>query len=167
MNKTSQNKWKIINQILQENKEKIRPGNFHFYNISHSSIVAKKTEEFSSQCDICKQNLEILLNLAKKLPDALGTDIITSDTKLFENQMEKVVKHLKDKHDQRFAGYYTSLYSFLGLLIGIISGIIISFIFNKKIFTNYLFISIIFNLLIGRFAGNLKDRKFFKENKLI
>jgi hypothetical protein len=159
------NWYELFFENLDQNKEKLTPGDFRFYNIERLPIIAKKTNEFSSGCIDCKHNLTELEDLAQNLPEFINT---TRQNRIdFEKKLTKITAHLKRKHKLQFATYYLSLYTILGFLAGLIAGSLVSYSVTGDLNINYLMISGVAGLILGRIAGNSKERKLRKESGLI
>ena len=159
------NWYELFFESLDNNKDKITPGDFRFYNIERLPIIAKRTNEFSSGCIDCKHNLTELDSLAKNLPEFINT---TRENRVdFEKKLSGITTHLKRKHKLQFATYYISLYTIVGFLAGIIVGSLISYTVNGTFDINYLMISGVAGLILGRIARNSKEKKLRKDSGLI
>jgi hypothetical protein len=161
----SKNWNELFFETLDKNKEKITPSDFRFYNIERLPIIAKKTNEFSAVCIDCKHYLAELDDMALNLPDFINTS--RENRVIFEKKLSKITTHLKREHKLQFATYYLSLYTVTGFLTGIIAGSLISYSVTGTFDINYLMISGVAGLILGRIMGNSKEKKLRKESGLI
>jgi hypothetical protein len=154
------NNWyKEIIDRLDSIKDNIEPSDFRFYNITHLPIVIKQSLNHSSNCRVCKSNLPIIDEIVASFPQILTKNLkIRKD---FDKKKNKIEQHLIKKHGLRFAGYYQSLYTLLGILTAITIALLINLINNSPAFNNLSIIAISIGLVVGRITGNVVDRKIY------
>ena len=141
---------------LDEKKDDIEPGDIRFYNIERIPILAKKTVHFSSDCPVCLENISKLDQLIAMLPECME---IQGDRIQFEKEKNKIEKHLKINHALRFENHFTSLFTLLGLIIGIAAGLIYCYTRYGYLEQNSILISTAIGLFAGRIVGIRRDRK--------
>ena len=152
-----------LNQLvldLEAKTKDINPGEFRFYNIAHFPIIAQKTIEYSSNCSICKNNLNTIEHLVRSLPESLSQD--AKIRKQFEANKNNLEKHLQKKHKCHFPGYYAALGSLVGLILGIIFAVAYWYFTDTPAFNKLSLIALAMFLLLARGAGILADRNIFK-----
>ena len=159
---------KIISEIifnnLESQKEHFTPSDFRFYNIGHLPILAKRSETYSNECPICKNNLHALAlqseQLSKKLQDF-------KKRKAFDALKRDIERHLKHEHGHRYPGHYLALYSFIGTTIGLALGYPVARILTPLDQTNTWLIITGAMLIIATIMGKQKDKKLAKADKQI
>ena len=160
MNSWSENFYSRLEKI----KDQIPKSDFRFYNLGHLPLVVKKTEEFSKQCEACQLNQKILDQLVDMMPVCFEKH----DTRRkFEKEKSRIEKHLHRKHQVYYIHFHYSLFSFLGIIAGLIAGIILSLFFLGKLSINYLLIASILGLFFGQIAGKYFDRKKYQNKDQI
>ena len=156
MNSWSENYYAKLEQI----RDKITASDFRFFNLGHLPLIARKTEELSENCPICKINIQALDYIASMLPDCLHAP---ESRKTFEKEKSRIERHLHNAHNVRYANFYYAFYSFFGVITGIFAGIAASMTFLKEINLNFLLISGILGLLAGQIIGKRLDRKKYHD----
>ncbi len=124
--------------------------------------IVSKVGDFAHSCKEC--------NSYKKQLEDFSIDpksYVTFNKKLkeFDAFLNVVSKHLETEHQIRAIRYYTSLYSFYGMLAGAIIGAGGVFLVNQeKVYAGVL-IGWMIGLVIGRLIGVKKDSNHKKMNK--
>jgi F0F1-type ATP synthase assembly protein I len=149
-------------KILESKIQEIDPSDFRFYNIAHIPIIAKQTDAFSSTCEKCAENRAIIDNLLDHLQDSLSDD--ADKRKTFDINKSSIEAHLKKEHNCHFPGYYTALWSLIGLIGGFLTAASISYFTNQSIFNKLSLMALAVFLMLGRGIGVLTDRKVFRNN---
>ena len=149
---------------LEKIREQIPKSDFRFYNLGHLPLVAKKTEEFSKQCEICQSNQKILDQLVEMMPGCFENH---HTRRKFDKEKSRIEKHLHRKHQVHYAHFQYSLFSFLGILAGLLAGVLLSLFFTGALSINYLLIASISGLFLGQVAGKYYDRKKYQNKDQI
>ncbi len=146
---------------LENVKDDLHPSDFRFYNISHLPLIIKNTIENSETCQLCNENINPLDELVNSMPNCFEN---SSDRKKFEQNKHKIEKHLKKGHGMKLPGYYTALFSFIGIITAIIAAIFIHLLKEIPLFNEVILITLALGILIGRGIGSLLDRNIFSKN---
>lgn len=158
-----ENSWHIqIFNVLEKKKESLEPGDFKFYNIAHFPLLAKYTEIHAKKCKECSDNTTLLNEIVDSLPEALNNN--ASDRKSFETKKTKIENHLKRAHNMRFPGFYISLISLIGISIGFLISLIFNYTFQNPLLNNLTLMGLAVGLVGGVFVGKLFDKKIFLKN---
>ncbi len=152
-------------ETLEKSKHEISKADFRFYNISRLLLIAQKTLENRKQCKQCDSHLILLESHAQNLKQYIQTT--NKKRKDFDIQLNRIIKHLRKEHGITFAFYYTSLFTFLGLLTGIVTGTIVLLTLSTALKEIFFLIFVVSGLAIGRIFGYFKDKKAHKNNKQI
>lgn len=147
-------------QALDKKKKKLHPSDFRLYNIARMPILANKTLEYSSNCTICKFNIQLLEELVNTLPDCLNHK---ESRKIFELNKDNIVSHLEKVHMLKLASYYSSLFTFLGLITGGITGLILMLSVMNSGNTILIFMAI--GMISGFLIGRIKDKRRYRQKK--
>lgn len=135
-----------------------------FMNVRLLNNSAKKLDEFAPECNICKQYKrdyeEILPEVVKRIDESQFRDS-------YEKKLVAVSKHLEQQHGLMPKGYFTSFYTFVGLLIGLSLGAGIAFLIKEDFVYTGLFWGGFSGVFAGRLLGLLKDKNMTKIGRSI
>ena len=149
-------------QRLEEIKDEIGPSDFQFYNIAHFPIIYKNLLEHQDLCSTCCEKLASFEKIAGELPGNISGNPL--ERKKFESEKTQIEEHLKKSHNMHFPGYYTSLGSLLGIVIGGISVFMLNFFVFGEMFNRLTLIGFAAGIIVGRLIGALIDRNIFRRN---
>ncbi len=156
--------WLVkIHNNLEINQEKISSKDFVFFNVDMIEKAAKQTVKFLKTCQTCQQNKEELLALSTEFPELLET---IGGRRKFTNRLDKVLKHLRKEHGIYPKGYFTGLYTLIGVLIGFVLSLLATWSKFLSFFSSML-IFLGLGTIIGWFAGLIKDGKIARSQKQI
>ncbi len=126
------------------------------------SRIVHKVGFFSDSCKECNSYKKQLEDFAI---DPKSYITFSNKIKEFDVFINIVSKHLETEHKIRPIRYYTSLYSFFGMLIGSLIGVLINYLISEeKLFSGAL-IGWVVGLVIGRLIGVKKDYNNKNNNK--
>jgi len=150
---------KSIKINIENQKEEIFKRDYKFFKIDRLERIAERIDIFSDECEICeefkKEVEDLSVNTAKLIN---GTP---KERSSFEKRNEKIVKHLKNKHDLVHKDWYTSVYSLAGFATGIIVFGLIALLFDIR----YLIFSLLFGFTLGIITGRIIGRKKDKQKE--
>ncbi len=130
-----------------------------YINMRLLNNTAKKIDEFAHNCTVCKQYKsdynELLPELVKRIEES-------NFRNKYEQKLVEVSKHLKKSHSIMPKKYYASLYTFIGILIGLAVSYGITYSFYPNLILIALLYGTFTGLIIGRIIGLLKDKKLSK-----
>ncbi len=154
--------WLVkIHNNLKVNREKINSKDFVFFNVDLVEKAAGHTIKFIKSCQTCQQNKDELLALSTQFPQLLDT---ISGRRQFTNRLDKVLTHLRKEHGIYPKGYFTGLYTMLGVLSGFAISLIITGLKILSFFSSML-IFLGLGTIIGWLTGVIKDSKIAKAQK--
>ncbi len=147
-----------IKQNLDNQQEKLNPKDRKFFNLDILMDLARFTQKFSYQCDVCKANKDIITDLSLTMSDKIDT---LEGRRDITKKLDKLTTHLRKKHKLFIRRYVSSLYAVIGLLIGLLAGIGIGYFTGQMKF--FILIGGATGLFIGTIAGGIKE-KILKNN---
>lgn len=126
--------------------------------------LGKLLEKKSQSCDECKI---FWLELQKS---TIYIDEFFNDgntfQKDFDDLVSKIIHHLKNKHSIKAKGLILSIYTSLGMLIGVFIGYVVSATLLAITLKAGLALGWLMGVLIGWFVGKLKEKKLGRQNLL-
>lgn len=161
------NTWShVIHKEIQSEKEKIYAKDYKFYKVDRLERIAVRLDEFSETCVHCDEFKVEVEFLSKSI-----SEMINNDPKLrseFEKRNEVIVEHLKNTHNLVPEIYFSSRYSFWGILIGLLIGIICSLSISTEYMSEfYILVGFGLGLFVGRIFGMKKDVEARKRNLIL
>ena len=84
----------------------------------------------------------------------------------FENLVELIMQHLKVRHRIRPKGYLLSLYTLIGIGIGLITGVFVAWLFLAGEFKGSVILGWLIGMILGWFAGIRKENKMRKAGQI-
>ncbi|MFH2095730.1 MAG: hypothetical protein ABIJ16_08500 [Bacteroidota bacterium] len=158
-------KWtKDVSERVNELKEQLTLREFNFYQLNKLIIIAEVLDRELAGCSICNELMSSLMKFVNELPDS------TQNRELritYETDTEKLVKHLRKEHGFYLQKFYNYTWSFYGMLVGVICGVMLAFSGITVSKASMILTCWFGGLVIGRIAGGWKDRKLKKAGKQI
>ncbi len=156
--------WLVkIHKNLLEQKEKIHKKDFRFFQIDILLELARRSQIFSNSCDVCRANKQVIEDLSVSVADKINTIKGRNEV---TKQIDKIVQHLKKKHKIYIKGYFLAVGSFWGILIGTVLGLVVGELFDFQLISS-VSAGFVIGLFVGRFLGNIFEKKAGSENRLI
>ena len=155
---------KIENQIIEQN-EKLYKKDFKFYQVDTLLKLAKKADELSDNCQTCKHLKPSIEEIAENLSDYLKGDV--GSRKKFEKKVDEINGHIRNVHKIYPSQFYLYTYSFAGIAIGILSGLLCSYPFGTSYLKQGIFIGFVSGLIAGRIIGKIRDKKLRSKGKIL
>jgi tetrahydromethanopterin S-methyltransferase subunit G len=133
-----------------------------YVNVRLLNNSAKKIDEYALECDICKQFKSdyeaILPKVVERVKDAEFRD-------MYEKKLVEVSKHLENIHGIMPKRYYASLYTLIGIVLGLFLGYVLMYFINPDLLYTGLFYGGIIGIVTGRLLGLRKDKKLTLKGK--
>ena len=153
----------IIN-IIDSKLEGIKDKEIRFYRIDEFKRNIQRTDEFSSGCPYCQKEKMNISDVVKKLDEAIN--VPGRSRREYDRLIGRLSSHMHKQHGFVAPYYYTYLFSFFGMVAGLLLGYIL-----QKLFPVYnwemLLIGFTLGIIPGYFIGNFKDKKIRSEKKLL
>ncbi len=150
-----------IHNNLKINGESVNSKDYVFFNVEMIEKAARHTVKFIKSCQTCQQNKDELLALSEQFPQMLDT---ISGRRQFTNRLDKVLKHLRKEHGIYPKGYFTGLYTMVGVLAGFAVSLIVTGLKILSFFSSML-IFLGLGTIIGWVWGLIKDGKIARSQK--
>ncbi|MCF6184102.1 MAG: hypothetical protein L3J56_05675 [Bacteroidales bacterium] len=151
---------KKLNDEIELKKEEIFKRDYKFFKIDRLERINERIDIFSDDCEQCQNFKKEAEDIVSKLPAYInGTPGMRGE---YEKRTEKIVKHLKHKHGLVPEQYYSSIWSFTGLLSGTLIFGFTAYLINNGFLKWGLFLGFTIGIIAGRIYGNRKDK--FKQN---
>lgn len=158
-------KWSVLFHMKIDTQiKKIHAKDIAFYHIPQLKKMADITDEHRAQCQQCGKNTAILDQLSDNLPDLFDGSI--AGKKKYEEKFFAIEKHIMQDHGYRKNNYYTSVFTFWGMIVGAAIGYLAGILFLGGWIMQPILITSVLGLAGGRWYGYVRNNKL-KENKLI
>ena len=135
-----------LKQKLDEQEEKLNPKDKKFFNLGIIMDLGRFSQKFSYECDVCKQNKELLMGMTEHLADSINT---LEGRRDITKKLDIVTSHLRKKHKMYIRRYISSLYTVLIMTIGLLGGVIFG------LFSGTYKIPILVGGAVGLFIGSI------------
>lgn len=136
------------------------------YNLLKISFLRRLIEEsliHSTSCEICKENLEVLEKMIEEIP---YLDLIDHRSP-YEKKFNANRTHFHKKHGFIQPYQNTTIYTLLGILIGVTPVLVWLYIEKGTFLLDPVLAGSALGLVIGYFWGSFKDAKYRKAKKII
>lgn len=84
----------------------------------------------------------------------------------FENLVSLIMQHLKAYHQIRPKGYILSLYTLIGIVLGLLLGVFVAVAFLDDDFKGSVILGWLIGMMLGWFAGARKEKKMRKNMQI-
>ena len=147
--------------------EKFTAAQIRYFRPDRFIKMAGRIEEFKSDCKICETYFDEAVKVISRLKTEKG--ISEEAFYLYNNLFKKITEHLRINHKLVFPRYYSSIFTLIGILSGLVIWLVIWRFLGAKIdliFDNRtMFLIFGFaGLSIGRLVGSRKDKKIQELN---
>ncbi len=152
--------YKKLEKTAIEQNDLLYKNDFKFFQVDTFLKMAQKIDYFAGECDFCKESKEVSEELAENLFDYLKGDL--KSRKAFEKKINAMHDHLRKKHRVYPPSYFISLYSLLGVILGLLGGALIAYLTIPGFMQQSLLFGFVIGLIAGRILGKIKDKKQFE-----
>lgn len=149
---------------IEAKTEGIRDKEIRFYRIEELKRNINRIDEFSKSCQQCEKEKIHINKIVKKIDTAIKVPGKTR--REYDRLISRVSSHMHRQHGFITPYYYTYLYSFFGILAGLVIGFIFQRISSTKNW-ELMLIGFILGLLPAYFIGFFKDKKIRSEKRLM
>ena len=142
---------------LQEQEENISVSDAKFFHADKLLPAARRVESFYKSCNDCKRYRKELEELAGNL--SIYFDGSLSSRRKFDKRLNNILFHLRKRHQVYPAGFFTSYFSFLGMVAGVLLSLLIIWYLPQTVATPIILLGWLTGLIVGRIAGSGKDKQ--------
>ncbi len=157
--------YKKIEKTIIEEDKKLHKNDFKFYQVESFLRIAKKVDQFAPECKTCSNYKIDSEELTENLFDYLKGDV--NSRRNYENKLDVMNKHLRKEHSIYPKQYFISLYSFFGLVSGLLLGALIAFATIPGFLKQSLLFGFVVGLFVGRIWGKIKDKKLIRTGRVL
>ncbi len=156
---------KQLNDEIELKKEEVFKRDYKFFKIDRLERINERIDIFSDNCEECRNFKTELEDIVSKLPDYInGSPGMRSE---YEKRSDKIVNHLKQKHGLIPEQYYSSVWSLIGLVSGILFFGGAAYFFQPGFVKWGLFTGFTIGIIAGRIYGSRKDKMKKSEDLIL
>lgn len=152
-----------ISQIEEITKD-IKQRDIRFYRVEEFKRNIERVGEFSKSCPYCEKEKINIAAIVEKLDEAI--DVPGKTRREYDRIISRLSGHMQKNHGFFTPYYYAYLFSFFGMIAGILAGYLL-----MRIFPAYnweaLSAGFVAGLITGYVWGSKKDSKIRHSKKLM
>ncbi|QGY45231.1 hypothetical protein GM418_16600 [Maribellus comscasis] len=149
---------------IDKNLEGIRDKEIRFYRVEELKRNIKRVGEFSSSCPYCQKEKLNITEVTKKINEAIK--VPGKSRREYDRLISRISSHMHKQHGFIAPYYYTYLFSFFGMVAGLLTGYILQKFIPAQNW-EMLILGFVVGLLPGYFIGFFKDKKIRSNKKLM
>jgi hypothetical protein len=142
----------------------IRDKDIRFYRIEEFKRNIKRVDTFSATCPYCAKEKANISDATQKIDEAIK--VPGRSRREYDRLISRLSTHMHKQHGFITPYYYTYLFSFFGMVAGLLTGYIL-----QKLIPAYnwemLMAGFVSGLLPGYFIGSFRDKKVRTQKKLM
>lgn len=158
-------KWatKLISQ-LDEKLQGTRKRDLQFFRVEEFKRNVERVGAFSKDCPVCEKEKLNIAEISRKMDEAI--QIPGKSRREYDRLINRLSSHMQKFHGYFPPFYFTYLFSFFGMIAGLLLGYLLMKLFPEE---DWVMLSAGFSigLITGYFWGNKKDRKVRVDKKLM
>ncbi|HKI89543.1 MAG TPA: hypothetical protein VKA38_10975 [Draconibacterium sp.] len=152
------------NQTIDSKLEGIKDKDLRFYRIDELKRNIERVETFSKSCPYCKKRKIDISTTIEKIDEAVNVPGQTR--REYDRMIGRLSIHMQKEHGFYTPFHFVYLYSFFGMVAGLLLGYLLLKILPQYDWT-MLAVGFSVGLISGYIWGNIKDKKIRSENKLM
>jgi len=154
--------WLVkLNNNFQAQKEETSPKDVKFFNLDIILDLARLTQKNSYDCDECKKNKDILMDLSTNINNQIDTIV---GRRNITKKLDKVTIHLRKEHKLYMRRYVGSIITIIALGVGLAIGSVLGYVFENNLF--YILIGGGTGLILGSLIGGFKEKQLKRNDKI-
>lgn len=146
-----------VKKEIENQRDNIFKRDYKFFKIDRLERISERVDDFSGECEKCKELKIEIEDIVSGLSDSVNGS--PGNRSRYEKRNERIVKHLKNEHKLIHRDYYSSVYSFAGLVFGLVLFGSVTFLINIEYFTFGLLTGFTVGIIVGRVIGRRKDKE--------
>ena len=141
-----------------------REKDLRFFRIEEFKRNIGRIDTFAEQCSFCQKQKPEIAKTIFTIEEAI--QVPGKTRRDYDRLISRLASHMQHTHGFYAPYYFTYLYSFFGMLAGLVSGYLLMKLFPDQ---NRMMLSAGFvaGLFAGYFPGSIKDKKIRKEKRLM
>ena len=155
---------KQIIALLDEKTKNVKQRDIRFYRVEEFKRNIKRVGEFSNSCPYCEKEKLDIAAIVEKMDEAI--DVPGKTRREYDRAISRLSGHMQKNHGLFTPYYFTYLFSFFGMVAGILSGYILMRLFPAHDWA-MLSAGFVAGLMTGYFWGNAKDKIIRHSKKLM
>lgn len=164
--------YNCLEELVKNRMQQMNPRDIKYWQVNRFLEMARYVYRFSSECTEC-------LKFRKEIPELAGGvdrlfEVPAAERIRYEKLNDKMLKHLRYRHQVYVKKYFVTLYSVLGMGGGILGGVLVAWIIKSvrlestfHIFRYAILLGWLAGLITGRILGYRKDRKAEQDDRQI
>ena len=154
-------------QLIAELDEKLngtKQRDMRFFRIDEFKRNVERVGEFSKNCSYCEKEKLNIAEISRKIDEAVQAP--GKSRKEYDRLIGRLSSHMQKEHGFYPPFYYSYLFSFLGMVAGVLLGYFLMKIFPQLDWI-MLTLGFVDGLFAGYFWGNKKDSGIRMQKKLM
>jgi hypothetical protein len=135
-----------------------------FYRIGEFKRNITRVDSFSKECRICQKEKISIAEISDKIDEAINVPGKTR--REYDRLISRLSKHIRKEHGFYPPYYFSYLYSFWGITIGLIIGYALMR-YKPDLWIEMMSIGFVIGLIPGYSWGFIKDKKIRSEKRLM
>jgi hypothetical protein len=150
--------------LLDEKTKNVKQRDIRFYRVQEFKRNIERVGEFSKSCPYCEKEKIGIAAIVGKMDEAI--EVPGKTRREYDRAISRLSGHMQKNHGFFTPYYFTYLFSFFGMVAGILAGYIF-----MRLFPAYDWILLpagfVAGLMTGYFWGHAKDKKIRHSKKLM
>ena len=155
---------KNIAETIRENLKGEKDRDLRFFRIDEFIRNIERTEKFADSCPDCKRNKSDITEVIDKIEEAVK--VPGRSRRQLDRVTSRLSSHMMKAHNFYAPYHFTYLYSFFGMVAGLLLGFFGTLIFPTDDWIA-LIIGFVAGLMGGQYAGNRKDKNIRRNKQLM
>lgn len=152
------------NQTIDSKLEGTKEKDLRFYRVDELKRNIERVETFSKSCPYCQKQKSDIVAVTEKIDEAVH--VPGPSRREYDRMISRLSVHMQKEHGFYTPFYFAYLYSFFGMVAGIVIGYLL-----LKLFPAYDWLMLAIGFSVGLITsyvwGNLKDNKIRAGKKLM
>lgn len=149
---------------LDEKTKNIKQRDIRFYRVDEFKRNIERVGDFSKNCPYCEKEKISIAAIVGKTNEAI--EIPGKTRREYDRAISRLSGHMQKHHGFFAPYYYTYLFSFFGMVAGLLLGYLLMKLFPLHGFA-MLSAGFVAGLLTGYFTGNARDKKIRASKKIM
>lgn len=149
---------------LDEKTKNIKRRDIRFYRVEEFKRNIERVGDFSKNCPHCEKEKIVIAAVVEKMDEAI--EVPGKNRRKYDRAISRLSGHMQKNHGYFTPYYFTYLFSFFGIIAGILMGYILMLLFPAHDWT-MLSAGVVAGLISGYAWGASKDSKIRYSKKLM